>query len=464
MLIKGGTIVTLDPERRVIRNGAVAISGNMFEAVGKTGDIEKEYKADTVIEAEGKVIFPGLVNTHTHLFQTLLKGLGDDVPLVDWFKRTIAPTAPELTDEDCHIAALLGCVEAIKSGTTCIDDFMYVHPRPKLSDQVIRAFLEVGIRGILTRGIVDTGEDMGIPKALVQDTDVALEDCERLIQKYEGFAAGKIHVWIAPGSIWYATPDAFKKAKQLADEHKVRLSTHSSESADVVELTKRRYGMSELEFEESIGFLGPNLQMVHCVWLTDRDVRIMKRNDVKVAHCPVANMYLADGVAPVPKLIMNGITVGLGTDGAASNNNQDMIAVLKHTALLHKVHALDPTVIMAEKVLEMGTLDGAKSVGLVNEIGSIEPGKKADLILLDLKKPNTVVMHNPVSSLVYCATQENVDTVIVDGKIIMEGRRIKTIDEEEVLEKAQKAGDSLVQRANTLKFMDRPWRPFTKTS
>jgi len=459
ILITDGIIVTLDDQRRIIQDGAIAISGNRILAVGKSADFKKRYKADIIIEAKNKVIFPGLINVHTHLFQTLLKGLGDNLSLTNWFNRAIAPFAPELSSEDCYVAALLGCIEAVKSGVTCINDFMYVHPRPKLSDQVIRAFLDVGIRGILTRGIVDTGEDIGLPEAIIQDTNDALEDCKRLIQEYEGFADGKIHVWIAPGSIWYATPEAFKKAKQIADKHNVWLSTHCAESSSVVELSKRKHGMSELEFEEKVGFLGSNVQLVHCIWLTGRDVRIMKRRAVKVAHCPIANMYLADGIAPVPKLIRAGIKVGLGTDGAASNNNQDMIAVLKHTALLHKVHTLDPTAITAEKVLEMATLDGAKSIGLENEIGSIEPGKKADLILLDFKKPNTVVMHNPVSTLVYCATQENVDTVIIDGKIIMEGRKIKTVNEEDVLKASEEAGELLVQRAGMfLKFRDRPWR------
>jgi 5-methylthioadenosine/S-adenosylhomocysteine deaminase len=275
-----------------------------------------------------------------------------------------------------------------------------------------------------------------------------LKDCERLILKYEDFADGKIHVWIAPGSIWYSTLETFQKAKEIAEKYKVWLSTHCAESTSVKRFSRQKYGMSEIELLEKIGFLGPNTQLVHCVWLSNRDIKIMKRRAVKVAHCPIANMYLADGVAPIPQLMDARVTVGLGTDGAASNNNQDMIAVVKSATLLHKVNTLNPMAINSLKSLEMATVEGAKSIGLEKEIGSIERGKKADLILVNFKKPNTVVTYNPVSAFVYSATPENIETVIVDGRIIMEKRIIKTVDEGTVLKMAEKAGKHLVLRRN----------------
>lgn len=445
MIVKGRAVVTVDQRKRIIENGAVAVKGNLIEAVGKSSDIAKKFTADETVDASGKIIFPGIVNAHTHLFQNLLKGLGDDLPLVAWYKKSVAANAPRLTPEACHAAARLGCLEAIRSGVTCVNDFMYAHPRPRLSDAVIRAFKETGVRGVLSRGIVTSGRETGVPESMIQDLGVAINDCERLIRGYHGSAGGRISVAIAPGSAWYATRETFVESKKLASKYKVWLSSHSSESQEVVEMVRKKYGMREVEFEESVGFLGPNLQLVHAVWLTDEDIALLRRRGTQVVHCPVANMYLGDGIAPVVKLLKAGVTVGLGTDGAASNNNQDMIALLKHAALLQKVSALDPTAITAGQVLEMATIGGAKSVGLGKEIGSLEPGKKADLIVLDFNKPNTSPAHNPVSCLVYCATQENVDTVIVDGKVVMAGREVKTVDEAGVMAAAQAARDALVK-------------------
>jgi len=444
MIIQGGTVITVDPRRRIIKDGAVAVKDNLIKAVGKRTDITKKFSADETVDAAGKIILPGIVNAHTHLFQNLLKGLGDDLPLVAWYKKSVASNAPRLRPEDCHAAAQLGCAEAIKSGVTCVNDFMYAHPRPKLSDAVIKAFKKTGVRGVLSRGIVTAGRETGVPESLIQDLGVAIKDCERLIKEYHGSEGGRITVTVAPGSAWYTTRETFPEAKKLASKHKVWLSSHSSESPDVLRMVREKYGMREVEFEESIGFLGPNLQLVHAVWLTDEDIALLRKRGTQVVHCPVANMYLGDGIAPVVKLLKAGVTVSLGTDGAASNNNQDMISLLKHAALLQKVNALDPTAITAEQVLEMATIGGAKSVGLGKEIGSIEPGKKADLVILDFDKPNTQPAHNPVSCLVYCATQENVDTVVVDGKVVMEGRKIKTFDEKEAMAAAQAARDRLV--------------------
>lgn len=444
LMVKGGTFITMDPQRRVVSDGAVAVDGNLIKAVGKRTDIAKKFSADETVDASGKVVIPGIVNAHTHLFQNLLKGLGDDLPLVAWYKKSVASNAPRLRPEDCHAAAMLGCAEAIRSGVTCVNDFMYAHPRPKLSDPVIKAFKEAGVRGMLSRGIVTAGKENGVPESMIQDLGVAIRDCERLIKEYHGSEGGRITVAVAPGSAWYTTRETFTESKRLASKHKVWLSSHSSESPDVLRMVKEKYGMREVEFEESIGFLGPNLQLVHAVWLTDEDIALIRKRGTQVVHCPVANMYLGDGIAPVVKLLRAGVTVSLGTDGAASNNNQDMISLLKHAALLQKVSALDPTAITAEQVLEMATIGGAKAVGLGDKIGSLEAGKKADLAVLDFDKPNTQPAHNPVSCLVYCATQENVDTVVIDGKVAMERREIKTFDEDEAMAAAREARDWLV--------------------
>jgi len=405
LLIKNGFIVTMNKSRNIFKDGAIAIEGNKIADVGKSHDLEKKYRAETVIDAKGKVIIPGLINTHTHLFQVLLKGLGDDMTLEKWARDMTLPCAKELTEEDCYLAAQVGCIDAIESGTTSILDFMYAHPKPNLSDQIIKVFQETGIRGFYGRGFCDREErDVHIPPELIQDTDKALDDCERLIKKYHGSADGRISVWVTPNVIWYVSKEGFEKSKILANECGTRLTVHVAETPYYNKNSMKRFGMRELEFLERIDFLGSEVLAVHCVHLNDRDISILKGRDVKVSHNPVSNMYIASGIAPIPKMLDAGITVGLATDGAASNNNQDMIETLKFTALLHKVATRDPTAITAEKILEMATIDGARALGLESEIGSIEPNKKADLVILNFKNPRAVPVHNPISTLVYSAS------------------------------------------------------------
>jgi 5-methylthioadenosine/S-adenosylhomocysteine deaminase len=446
ILITNGTIVTMDARRSVSKNGAIGIEKGRIMAVGDTKRL-REHGASKILDAKGKAVFPGLINTHTHLFQGLFKGLGDDVPLYEWFKRALAPYVPKLTEEDCHAAALLGCVEAIRSGNTCLLDFMYVHPRPQLSDAVIKAMDQIGIRGIFARGIVDAGADHGLPKAIIQDLGEAIEDCERLIEKYNHYSNDRIRVWLAPASIWMSTVSAFKRAKATAKKRHTWITWHASETKSVVNDSKKMYGKGDAGVLASEGVLDEHDLSVHNVWLTERDIASYRSKDVKISHCPAANMYVGDGVAPVPRMVEEGITVSLGTDGAAGYNN-DMIALLKFTALLHKVNTLDPTIITAPQVVEFATIQGARAVGWEKEIGSIEVGKKADLILLDFERPSTIPVYDPVSSLVYGASQEQVDTVIIDGRVVMKNRVIQTVNQEEVVAKARKVANSLMERGS----------------
>jgi 5-methylthioadenosine/S-adenosylhomocysteine deaminase len=448
LIVTNATILTMDKSRRVIENGSIGVIGNKISAIWEKDKSHLfQEQGATIIDAKDKIVIPGLVNTHTHFFQILSKGLGDDAPLFDWFRKAVAPSIPFLTAKDCYYAALLGCIESIKSGATCVNDFMYVHPRPKLSDEIIRAMSVIGIRGILSRGIVDSGEDYGIPKSAIQDTNEAVEDCERLIEAYQDFANERIKIWVAPASLWMASTKAFLLAKELSDRYNTWLSWHAAETREVVAETVRRYGKRDVETAQELGLLGENTLAVHCVWLNDQEIELLASNDVKIAHCPVANMYLGDGVAPVPKMLRKDISVGLGTDGAASNNNQDMLALLKTTSLLHKVNNLDPTSMSAQKVMEMASLNGAKALGLEKVIGSIEVKKKADLVILNLSRPNTIPVHDVLSSLVYCSTQENVETVIIDGRIIMKDRRILTVDESAIINEIKLLSRSLIERS-----------------
>ena len=458
LVIIGGTVVTMDPERTIFDRGYVLIRDGLIAGIGPAD--QTPTAIDRTMDATGKVVLPGFINTHTHLFQTLLKGPGDDRRLEEWFRNVVGPASCELTEEDCYRAAVVGCLEAIRSGTTTVKDFMYTHPRPSLSDAVIRGMLDTGIRGVFVRGYIDYGEEYGVPPALIQSTDDVLADCDRVAKRYRGAANGRIHVRFGPCMIWSCTSEGLQATQRLADDLGVGLTMHVAETPFSVENSIQRFGVGDLALLERIGFLDSPTLAVHCVHLTERDLRILKARHTTVSHNPTSNMYLASGVAPIPQMLLAGIPVGLATDGPASNNNQNMIQALKFGALLHKVHTLDPTAMTAEQVLEMATIGAAKALGIDSEVGSLERDKRADVIVLDLRDVFAAPVHHPVSSLVYAAIGSEVETVIIDGRIVMEDARIQTVDKWDALQRAQQAADQLLARARIPRPMDRRWRPF----
>lgn len=460
LLISNGTIVTVNKEREIIEQGAIAIKEDQIVDIGSAKALTEKYKgAKKVIDARGKAVFPGLINTHNHLFQSLLKGLGDDRVLSDWLVQVMFPSAAKLTPEEAYYGALLGCMDGIHSGTTTVMDYMHAHPGPGLADAVIKAFKDLGIRGVLGRGYMDNGADFGTPKDIMQDRKTIEADCVRLLDTYHNTNNGRIKIWIAPAAVWLSTKDSLLMSKRLADAYHTGITIHISETPFDREASKVLHGNWDIDVLEELGILGPNVLMVHCVHLTPRDIRMTKYFNAKVSHNPVSNMYLSSGVAPIPRMIESGITVGIATDGAASNNTNDMLEVLKLAALMQKVHHLDPTIITAEKVLEMATIDGACALGMEDEIGSLEIGKKADLFIFNPTLSATAVpMHNPVSTLVYSSSSSNIETVIVDGKVIMENKELTTVNQREVLTKIQKVAENLSVKAGTYKYKKRPWR------
>jgi 5-methylthioadenosine/S-adenosylhomocysteine deaminase len=456
-ILSNATVVTMNPDRDVIEAGAICIEHDRILAVGTAADLGSRYPDAEVIDYTDRVIIPGMINTHTHLFQTLLKGLGDDRVLKDWFACMTGPSAVELLPEDCYAAARHGCVESIKSGVTTLLDFMYAHPRPNLTESVIQAFQETGMRGIVARGFITTGVEQGVPEALIEPIDTALQDARHLIEKYNQPGA-RVQVGLAPCMIWGVQREDLEKTRQLADELGVLITIHVSETRWEVDYSLQRFGMGDLQYMDAIGFLGPDVVAAHCVHCVARDLRIMKLRGVKVSHNPCSNMYLASGFAPIPQMLMAGITVSLACDGPASNNNHNMIHSLKFGALLHKGYHQDATIMTAEKILEMATIDGARAVGLEHEIGSIEAGKKADLVVLKYDNFFVNPVHHPVSALVYSALGNEPETVWIDGQIVMQDRVMQTVSEAEVMQAAKAAAESLTQRAGTIALRKRPWR------
>jgi 5-methylthioadenosine/S-adenosylhomocysteine deaminase len=444
LIIDGGTIITMDPARKILEHSSIVVQDQRIIAVDDRDSIHMVYYADKVINAGDRVIIPGLINTHTHLFQTFLRGIGQDLPAIEWLHQAIDPVVNHLTPEDSHLSALLGCVEGIKSGTTCLVEYNYANPHKECSDATIRAFSDAGLRGIFARGILDMGD---LHPEIIQKTETEYAECERLIQKYHQKNGDMLLVWIAPYTIMSASPLAFRLSRELADQYHTGLSVHSS-TPNTIEASIKQYGKGDVKWEDEIGFLGPDVLLVHCCGiLSEEDLKIMLKNNVKISHNPISNCYLGEGIAQVRDMVAYGIKVSLASDGPCSNNRQDMFEVMKVASLLQKVKYLDPTCMTANKVLEMATIEGAECLGLDTKIGSIEPGKLADIAILDLCKPNVVYCQDPVSAIVYSATAESVETVIINGKIVMEARRLLMMDEKEILHRSQKASEDLLVRA-----------------
>ena len=425
ILIKNAFI--LNPNNFENKKQSLLIKDDFIAEI--SDDIE-DSKADKIIDAEGKILLPGLVNTHTHLSMTLFRGLADDLSLDSWLNDHIWPMEANLNGEYCYIGALLAAVELIKSGTTTLSD-MYFY-----MEDVARAIDDAGLRAVLSYGMIDFGD--------AERRQAEIEQNLTLFKNCNGMADGRIKVFFGPHSPYTASEELLIKVRELADEYNMGIHIHVSETQKEIDDVLAEKGLRPFEYLEKIGFLGPDVLAAHCVWLSDEEIEIIKKHDVKVSHNPCSNMKLASGVSPVSKMIDKGICVSIGTDGASSNNNLDLIEELKTASLLQKVSTLDPKVLSSDEAIEMATIKGAEALGLDSEIGSVEVGKKADLILIDTNSANMVPDSSSLSSnVIYSANGSNVDTTICNGKILMENKKLTTLDEQEIYAKAKQANKEL---------------------
>ena len=421
ILIKNAFI--LDPNNFEDKKQSLLIKDDLIAEISDEID---ESNIDKVIDAEGKILLPGLVNTHTHLSMTLFRGLADDLSLDSWLNDHIWPMEANLNGDYCYIGALLGAVELIKSGTTTFSD-MYFY-----MEDVARAVEDAGIRAVLSYGMIDFG--------IEEKREAEIKENMALFNACNGMADGRIKVFFGPHSPYTASEELLVKVRELADEYGIGIHIHVGETQKEINDSLDERGLRPFEYLEKIGFLGPDVVAAHCVWLSDNEIEIIKKHGVKVSHNPCSNMKLASGIAPVSKLIENGICVSIGTDGASSNNNLDLIEELKTASLLQKVSTLDPKVLDSEESIRMATIKGAEALGLDDEIGTIEVGKKADIILIDTAAANMTPDSSSLSSnVVYSANGSNVDTTICNGKILMENKKLTTLDEEEIYAKARQA-------------------------
>jgi 5-methylthioadenosine/S-adenosylhomocysteine deaminase len=449
LLIVGATVVTARPDGLVVRDAAIAIQGDTIVALGPRQTIEAEFAASQTIEAEGQIVYPGLVDTHTHLYQTLLKGLGDDLPLMEWLDACTLPSMPHLTPRMCYVAAALGCIESIRSGCTTIFDYMVDHANTQVYDAILQAFDDVGIQGILGRGLRDRQAEnvtMSVPSFASQ-----LADCERLIATY-----GPRRIWLTPGATWAMEESSLRATRAMAFDRGLRISLHTDEVLFDSRESMARFGMRTVPFLDSIGFLGPDVLHAHCVHLSDEDCNILARRGAAVSYNPVSNMYLGSGVPPIPRLLDLGVTIGLGADGAASNNSQDMLEALKIGALLPKVAARDPAIFTAADAVRIATTGGAAALGR-DDFGSLEPGKRADLFIFDPLHAKSIPVHDPVSTLVYSSGQVNVRTTLVGGRVVLDNGRVVGLDERAMLREAQTLAEQLSLLAGTGARLEGRW-------
>ncbi len=430
VLIKNGIIVTMDKGRRVLKNFSLGIEGNRIVEIAR----EIKGEADFVIDAERKIVMPGLVNAHTHVPMTLFRGVADDLPLDKWLREEIWPIEGKLEDKHVYAGTLLGCMEMIKSGTTCFNDMYF------FVDEIARGVKEAGMRAVLSWAMIDLGDEAKA-KELVKEG-------EAMVKRYASSKESDlVKIFLGPHAPYTCTKELLVRAKEFADKYGTGIHIHVAETKKEVDDSLQSKGLRPFEYLDKIGFLGGNIVAAHCTWASKKEIGLMKKRDLKVAHNPTCNMKLASGIARVPEYLEAGITVALGTDGPASNNNLDIFEDMKICALVHKANKGDPSVLPAQSVLELATINGAIALGMGSEIGSIEVGKKADVVLVDLNRPNLTPLTNPISHLVYAARGSDVSTVIIGGKIVMENGQMRTLDEGEVLNFAVEQAKDLLGKA-----------------
>ena len=444
LVIENTAILTMDANETVIKNGTIGVKNGTIAFVEKQAS-DAGFHAKTRINARGMTALPGFVNTHVHCFQSLLKGLGADRPLISWLNSSVQPFGVRVTHRQQELAALIACLEALKSGCTTLCEFFYTNQDPELADVCIETMRKTGIRSVFMRTFQDYGEEYNVPGCYIEPVEKAIEEVERL--RKIPCADDMLSIWTGPDVTWATTLNGYKAILEYCLDRKVRYSMHLNETPEDNDMCRRNYGRNIVDLLDEIGFLTDLFLAVHCVYLTQEEISLLAERGVSISHNPAANLYLGSGIAPIPDCLRAGINVSLGTDGAASNNTTDMLDTMRLAALIHKGICRDATAMTAEKVVRMATTGGAAALGMDKIIGTLEVGKKADIILFDPERIRSVPMHDPLATLAYSASAENIDTTIVNGEIVYrKGTFTCGIDEarlaREVMSELQKSGSN----------------------
>ena len=419
--IINGTILTMDTQNSTFENGFVCIRGDTISHIGANNEIP--FQAKQIIDAKGGLILPGLINGHTHAAMSLFRGLADDLPLMEWLNNYIFPVERRIDADFVYTGTMLACAEMIMCGTTTFCD-MYL-----FEEEVARAAREAGMRCLVGEVLYD------FPSPNYGPIEKGLEYTESLIRKWEDDPL--VSIAVEPHSLFTCSPDLLTAANELSLNYKVPLIIHVAETLNEIAEVREKYGKRPFEHLDSLGILGPHLIADHCVHLDESEIKRMADHGVKAINNPESNMKLASGISPVSKLLAQGVTVGLGTDGCASNNNLDLFTEMDMAAKLHKIATMDPTVLDAVTVMKMATIKGAKALELEDITGSLEPGKKADIIIVDTNKPHLTPMYNPYSHLVYAARGSDVIHSVINGQLVMENRKLLTLNLDDIIAQAR---------------------------
>src|ERR1041385_8441834 len=436
ILIKNGTIVTMDADNSIVR-GDLLIRDGRIASVGESD----ASKIDETIDANGCAVLPGFIQTHIHLCQTLFRGAADDLSLIDWLKKRVWPMEAAHTPESIRASAQLGIAELIKGGTTCALTMETVHH----TEEVLRVVEESGFRANVGKCMMDKGDD--VPAELHEETRTSIHESLRLIDKWNDTANGRIRCCFAPRFAISCTRELLGEVSTLAKQHGVTIHTHASENRNECEIVERETGERNIDYLNSLGIVGSHVVLAHCIHLDNTEMETLASTKTNVAHCPSSNLKLGSGIARVTEMLARGIPVSLGADGTACNNRLDMFTEMRTAALLQKaLHG--PEVLPAARALRMATIDGARAMRLDKEIGSIEVGKRADMIVVDVSELHAVPTGDVVSALVYSAQPSDVRATIIDGQVVMRDRELLTLNEPAVLADANREAEALRRRAS----------------
>ncbi|WP_102275626.1 5'-deoxyadenosine deaminase [Cytobacillus massiliigabonensis] len=442
ILIKNAEIITMNRNEEIV-TGDIYIVDDRIVEIGH----DLVHTADKVIHATGRTVIPGFVQTHIHLCQTLFRGQADDLELMDWLKQRIWPLEASHDEESIYYSAMLGIGELLQSGTTTVVDMETVHH----TEFAFQALAKSGIRALAGKVMMDKGNE--VPVRLREDTKTSLQESVDLLEKWHGYDSGRIQYAFCPRFVVSCSEELLTNVRDLSAKYKVCVHTHASENANEILLVEKEHGMRNVVYLDHIGLANERLILAHCVWLEEEEKRIIKERGVKVSHCPGSNLKLASGIAEVPSLLNHHAHVSLGADGAPCNNNLDMFNEMRLAAIIQKpVHG--PTAMNARTVFRMATIGGAKAVGMENEIGSIETGKKADLVILNLNDFHVYPSYDidPISRIVYSATRADVESTIVNGKLLMENRQLHTIDKAIILKESNIAIKRLLKKLENVVY------------
>jgi 5-methylthioadenosine/S-adenosylhomocysteine deaminase len=437
VLIKNGTLLTMDSDETVLTGDLLVRDGR----IASIGEKVAGATADEVIDARGCAVLPGFVQTHIHLCQTLFRGAADDLPLIDWLKRRVWPMEAAHTPASIRASARLGIAEMIRGGTTCALTMETVNH----TAEAFRVAEETGFRATIGKCMMDKGED--VPAALHEETDRSINESLSLMKEWHGRAGGRVRFCFAPRFAVSCTRELLAQVSRLARAHGVMIHTHASENRTEIEMVERETGMRNVIYLDSLGLTGRDVALAHCVHLDDDEIRLLARTETQVLHCPSSNLKLGSGIARVSELLERGVQVSIGADGAPCNNRLDMLTEMRTAALLQKVLSGTES-LPARRALRMATIDGARALQLEGEIGSLEEGKRADISVINLERLHTSPRTSDISSMiVYAAQSSDVETVLIDGQVVMRERELLTLNELDVIAEANREAGSLAARA-----------------